>query len=122
MLKAGTAARRRSVQWPEPMNGAAQQSGVERFLDVLDRRLQERDPNWVGHCKLLLTSPDGSAYASMTAAGDRPRWAGRPGASTGAEITIYVAIYGLTDGDVAAALDGVLAAEPLLGEAGVAAS
>ncbi len=114
MLKAGTAARRRSIRWNQAVEAETVRHGVEQLLRELDRRLQERDPNWVGHCKLLVTSGHGTAYASITAAGDQPRWAGAAVATNAVELTIYVALYGWSDGDVALALDSLLEEEPVL--------
>lgn len=114
MLKAGTAARRRSLRAEAELGAAAIRAGVERFLGALDRRLQQQDPTWVGHCKLLVSVDGQSAYASVTAAGDKPRWAGGPTATRQAEITVYVAIYSWKDADVAAVVDAALAEEPLL--------
>jgi hypothetical protein len=114
MLKAGTAARRRSLEWEIPRDAATVRQGVESFLHALDRRLQEHDPTWVGHCKVLLTSEGGSAYASMTGAGETARWAGAPVEARAAEATIYVALYNWSDQDVAQALDSVLADAPFL--------
>ena len=117
MLKAGTAARRQSVRLTQRMDGEEVRADVEQFLHTLDARLQQQDATWVGHCKLLITSGDATAYASMTAADDTPRWAGAPVALESAEITLYVALYSWTDADVAAAVDGLLAATPILHEA-----
>ena len=114
MLKAGTAARRRSLQWEAPRDGPAIRQGVEAFLHVLDQRLQGHDPTWVGHCKVLVASNGGSAYASMTGAGETARWAGAPTEARAAEATIYVALYNWSDQDVAQALDSVLLDAPLL--------
>lgn len=116
MLKAGTAARRRSIRLAQPMAADEVRTEVEYFLTCLDVRLQEEDQTWVGHCKLLVASGDTTAYASLTAAGDTPRWAGQPPAVVSAEITIYVALYSWTDAAVAAAVDGVLETTPLLTE------
>ena len=113
MLKAGTAARRRSIHREAPLTAGDIRVRVEHFLHRLDLRLQEHDPAWVGHCKLLVASDQGTVYASITQAGESPRWSGEPVASQRAELTIYVALYGWSDADVAAALDGTLAAEPL---------
>ena len=114
MLKAGTAARRQSLRGGEPLSPDELRRGVEHFLERLDQRLQERDPNWVGHCKLLVAGDGATAYASIAAAGERPRWASELHALDRAELTIYVALYGWSDGDVARALDGALGAEPVL--------
>ena len=113
MLKAGTAARRRSIHRRAPLTAGDIRAEIEHFLRLLDHRLQEHDPAWVGHCKLLVASEHGTAYASLTQANESPRWAGELTASGMAELTIYVALYGWSDADVAAALDGTLAAEPL---------
>jgi hypothetical protein len=113
MLKAGTAARRRSIHRRAPLAASDIRAGIEHFLHLIDRRLQELDPTWVGHCKLLVASEHGTAYASLTQANESPRWAGEPMDSGMAELTIYVAIYGWNDAEVAEALDSTLAAEPL---------
>ncbi len=117
MLKAGTAARRRSLRFGRTLPAEEVRDAVERFLKQLDARLQERDPTWVGHCKLLVSSGPQIAYASMTAAGDSPRWAGHLAQLETAEITIYVALYSWTDGDVGLTLDALLASQPVLPEA-----
>ncbi len=114
MLKAGTAARRRSARWESPVEPEALRQAAESFLRELDRRLQLDDPTWVGHCKLLVASESGTGYASVTAAGESPRWAGTLAAATAAEMTIYVALYGWSDEKVARALDGMLAQTPLV--------
>lgn len=108
MLKAGSAARRRSLRWNTPVDPATLRAGVEGFLRALDEHLQERDPAWVGHCKLLVSAEAGAAYASLVAAGDPVRWSGELAATSSAEITIYAAIYGQTDADVARTLDDAL--------------
>ena len=118
MLKAGTAARRRTVRLGASLAPDAVRIAVEDVLHTLDQRLKQRDARWGGHCKLLVTAGEQTAYASLTAAGDRPRWAGTPVELAEAEATIYVAIYGWTDADVAEALDGALATtwETLFGD------
>ena len=121
MLKAGTAARRQTLHGDASLTADEIQRNVEQFLHALDSRLQERDPQWVGHAKLLLSGEDHTVYASITAAGDRPRWAGVPQPLKTAEATIYVAAYGLGDSEVAAAVDGVLARTPILAFPGVTA-
>lgn len=123
MLKAGTAARRRSLRFDRSLPPEEVRDGIEQFLKQFDHKLQEQDPSWVGHCKLLISAGEQSAYASLTAAADIPRWAGHPPRVEleVAEITIYVALYGWVDGDVAQALDGFLAAYPVLPDAQPAA-
>ncbi len=113
MLKAGTAARRRSIRPDVPLAAVDARRHVELFLHTVDRRLQERDPSWVGHCKLLVASGESTAYASVTAANDSPRWSGALPEIVAAELTVYLAIYGWSDSQVAEVLDGALAAEPL---------
>ncbi len=117
MLKAGTAARRRTLRWNEPVDGATLKQGAEHFLRTLDSRLQEQEATWVGHCKLMLVGPEQTAYVSLTAAGDTLRWAGEPVATRSIEMTIYVALYNWTDADVARVLDAVLADEPFVAAA-----
>ena len=117
MLKAGTAARRISVQWDAPVAPEVVRGEVERWLQQLDRRLQARDATWVGHCKLLIASERNTVYASLTAADDEPRWAGTLGELDAAELTIYVALYSWSDADVAQALDGLLAEEAIFSTA-----
>lgn len=114
MLKAGTAARRQSARWDTPIEPDMLRQGAEAFLRQLDQRLQVEDPTWVGHCKLLVASESGTGYASATAAGESPRWAGTVGRAKTAEMTIYVALYGWSDEKVAQALDGLLAEAPLV--------
>jgi hypothetical protein len=121
MLKAGTAARRKSLRGDRSLPAAEVRTDVEQFLRALDTQLQQFDPQWVGHAKLLLTQDESTFYASITAADDQPRWAGAPADLTQAEATIYVAIYGQTDADVASAVDHTLAMTPILSFPGVTA-
>lgn len=110
MLKAGSAARRLSLHFEQPKLSAELQGSVEAFLRDVDQQLQQHAPAWVGHCKLLITANDQSAYASITTADDTVRWTGPlPTSLINAELTVYAAIYNLTDAQVAATLDAKLA-------------
>ncbi len=111
MLTAGSAARRVSLASATTCSGPAFAATVAAFLRQVDAALQQSAPAWVGHCKLLVSAADSSAYASITAADDEVRWSGTLAASfDSAEITAYAAIYNLSDAQVAAALDAHLAA------------
>ena len=121
MLKAGTAARRQTLHGDGPLAADEVRQGIQEFLRALDAALQQRDPNWVGHAKLLLAQGEATFYASITAAGDQPRWAGTPIDVEHAEATIYVAIYAMNDTEVAAALDATLATTLILPFRGVTA-
>jgi len=74
---------------------------VENLLGVCDRLLAARAPDWVGHCKALVESADGSgSYASLTAHGEPVTWAGRagmPGVISAPILTLYCVVYGTTD-------------------------
>lgn len=119
MLKAGTAARRQTLQGDGPLTAAEVSHNVEQFLLRVDAALQQADPQWVGHAKLLLSQDQHTFYASITAAGDQARWSGTPVELERAEATLYAAIYGLTDAQVAAAIDATLASTPILAFPGV---
>jgi hypothetical protein len=109
MLKAGTAARRRTVGWTDSQAPEQILESVESLLRAVDERLKGSSADWIGHVKILISGEDESAYGSITAAGDSPRWSGRlTRAMIQAELTVYAAIYGLTDSQVAQAVDGAL--------------
>ena len=111
MLKAGTAARRRTLGWPDPQSPDAVHATIAALLRAIDQRLQPHE--WVGHVKIMLIDGDITIYGSITAAADEPRWSGRLDRSvTHGELTVYAAIYNLSDGEVAQAVDGALAALP----------
>lgn len=114
MLKAGTAARRQTLHGDGALTATDVKNSVEQFLQRLDSALQQADPQWVGHAKLLLSQGKHTFYASITAAGDTARWSGTPVDLERAEATLYAAIYGLVDAQVAAAVDDTLAAIPIL--------
>jgi hypothetical protein len=106
MLKAGTAARRRTLNWNDSQRADQLRALVESLLRAVDERLTPASDAWIGHVKVLMTAAGDSAYGSITAAGDSPRWAGRlTQPATHAELTIYAAIYSLTDAQVARAVD-----------------
>lgn len=109
MLKAGSAARRLTLDWAAPQPGPQFAALVETTMRAIDRRLQNTAPTWVGHCKLLVSSDGAAVYASLTTADDVVRWTGTlPATLHHAEITLYAAIYALPDAVVAAALDAEL--------------
>lgn len=110
MLKAGSAARRRSLNFAPPQPPSVMIDLVGTFLQAVDQQLQQSAPLWVGHCKLLVSNGSQTAYASITTADDVVRWTDVLSEPIGsAELTIYAAIYNLTDAQVAAALDQQLA-------------
>ncbi len=111
MLKAGTAARRRTLTWRDAQPPDQIRASVETLLRAIDERLKTSAADWIGHVKILIAADDASTYGSITAAGDSPRWAGRlTRPLSHAELTVYAAIYKLTDAQVAQAVDGALRA------------
>lgn len=111
MLKAGTAARRRTQSWETPQPPAEIRQQIETLLRNIDALLQA-SADWVGHVKILISSGAETSYGSITTAGDTPRWSGTLTAPVSqAELTVYAAIYTLTDAQVAAAVDQALAAD-----------
>jgi hypothetical protein len=114
MLKAGTAARRRSQHWEIAQDPADVRQGIEALLHRIDTLLQQSNAAWVGHVKILISSGSETSYGSITTADDSPRWSGTLATPLSrAELTIYAAIYTLTDAQVAAAVDQALAAADL---------
>jgi hypothetical protein len=114
MLKAGTAARRRTIHWDAPRSPAATREFVSTLLVGVGERLAASSPEWIGHVKIMLTSGSAATYGSLTAATDRPHWAGAlTGDIADVEMTVYAAIYSLTDAQVAQAVDETLAAEQI---------
>lgn len=109
MDDAGSAARRVELTFDTPEDWPALRQRVEGVLRDLDRRLCVRASDWVGHCKALVATADGSAYASLTGAGEAISWRGelREPASR-AELTIYAAVWGLTEEVVTEALASVV--------------
>jgi len=114
MLKAGTAARRRTLTGGTIYEPTALQSLVVDVLGRIDGLLQQTKADWVGHIKVLIGDGNVAMYGSVTMAGDAPTWAGQLTAGLErAELTIYAAIYTLTDAQVAAAVDEALAEQSL---------
>lgn len=114
MLKAGTAARRRSLAWDEPPTPEVVREQIAVLLDGIGGRLQTVNPHWIGHVKIMVSSDGEATYGSLTAATDRPQWAGALQTTTArAEMTIYAAIYNFTDAQVASAVDETLGANGL---------
>ncbi len=110
MLKAGTVARRSTLSWPEPQPPEALRKQIAVLLAGIGGRLASVNPQWIWHIKVMVTSGAEATYGSLTAATDRPQWAGALGhALTHAEMTVYAAIYSLTDAQVAQAVDSALA-------------
>lgn len=113
MLKSGSASRRRSLRWSQRQSSEALTAEIERLLERCDRALQKRSPEWIGHCKAMLNVQGKLAYASLGMAGAPAVWAGGPLPPTeSAELTLYAAIYGMPDDQVASALDEALASHP----------
>jgi hypothetical protein len=114
MLKAGTAARRRTYTWDTAQQPADVYQQIETLLQAIDQLLQKSSQDWVGHVKILILNGAETAYGSITAAGDPARWSGTLTTPLHqAEVTIYAAIYTLTDAQVAAAVDQGLATADL---------
>jgi hypothetical protein len=114
MLKAGTAARRRTLSWETAQPAADVRQQIEVLLHSIDTLLQQQNADWVGHVKILISSGAETSYGSVTSSGDTPRWSGTLSAPVSrAELTIYAAIYSLIDAQVAAAVDQSLAAADL---------
>ncbi len=110
MLKAGTAARRRTLSWPQPQPPAALREQIAELLTGIGGRLASANPQWIGHIKVMVSCGAEATYGSLTASTDRPQWAGTLRSSfTQAEMTVYAAIYSVTDAHVAQAVDSALA-------------
>jgi hypothetical protein len=112
MLKAGTAARRRTQSWATAQTPETIRRQIETLLHGIDTLLQQHSADWVGHVKILVSSGAETSYSSLTSAGDKPRWSGVLSEPVSqAELTIYAAIYSLSDAQVAAAVDQALTAD-----------
>lgn len=110
MLKAGTAARRRTLILAKPQTPDSMRDRIATLLEDIGGRLREFNERWIGHVKIMISSGNESTYGSLTAASDRPHWAGALTANIeNAELTVYAAIYSLSDAQVAQAVDGGLA-------------
>jgi hypothetical protein len=110
MLKAGTAARRRTLSLAEPQTPDELRERIAALLEDIGARLREFNERWIGHVKIMISSGSESTYGSLTAATDRPHWAGALSSNvTNAELTVYAAIYSVSDAQVAQAVDGALA-------------
>ncbi|MBA3945288.1 MAG: hypothetical protein H0X37_12080 [Herpetosiphonaceae bacterium] len=106
MLKAGSAARRVSLHFDPPQTSEEVAGMIEEYLQAVDRQLQSMDASWVGHCKLLIDVAGAVVYGSITMAGDDVRWTGAMLPMVPhAEVTVYAAIYNLSDEQVAGVLD-----------------
>lgn len=111
MLKAGTAARRRTLAWTEAQPPDVVRNQVEDVLRAIDQRLLPIKGDWVGHVKVLVASGSEIMYGSITTADDALRWSGALNTPVReAELTVYAAIYTLSDAQAAQAVDGALQA------------
>ncbi len=109
MLKAGSAARRVSLHFDPPQASSQVARMIEDYLHAVDLRLQTIAPAWVGHCKLLIDVAGEAVYGSITTADDDVRWTGTiTSILAHAELTVYAAIYNLSDEQVAGVLDAYL--------------
>ncbi len=109
MLKAGTAARRHTLNLSAPQTPDEMREQIAVLLEDIGARLREVNERWIGHVKIMTSSGSESTYGSLTAANDRPHWAGELSSNvTTVELTVYAAIYSLTDAQVAHAVDTVL--------------
>lgn len=108
MHSAGNAARRVRLTTPQPW--PALQQLAEALLVAINADLIRSAPHWLGHCKLLVETDRGSAYASLTGADEPISWRGTltgPFGQIG--LTAYGVVYGATDQAVAAAINRALA-------------
>ncbi len=109
MLKAGTAARRRTLTLAEPQTPDDMRDRIAALLEDIGARLREHNERWIGHVKIMISNGNESTYGSLTAATDRPHWAGTLSSNiSNAELTVYAAIYSVSDAQVAQAVDGAL--------------
>ncbi len=69
-------------------------------MQAADECICTAAPEWLGHCKLLVDTGDQVCYVSRTEANGHRSWSNllKPlDAATKAEITIYIAVYGIDD-------------------------
>jgi len=71
---------------------------AEAVLHTVDAALQQHAPTWLGHCKLLIETPQTVVYASLVEANGAISWSGSAcELSMEAAITLYCAVYGVDD-------------------------
>ncbi|MFD3162510.1 hypothetical protein [Herpetosiphon sp. NSE202] len=76
------------------------QALFEAALQTADECICTAAPEWLGHCKLMLDTGDQVCYVSRTEANGHNSWSNAPkplATATKAEITIYIAVYGIDD-------------------------
>lgn len=78
----------------------ALQALFEAALQAADECICTAAPEWLGHCKLLLDTGEQVCYVSRTEANGHNSWSNPPkplDVTTNAEVTIYIAVYGIDD-------------------------
>lgn len=113
MLKAGTVARRRTLTWETAQSPDAIREQITALLNAIDGQIQTTQPEWIGHIKIMLINGAETMYGSLTTAADQVRWAGTLLTPiTRGELTIYAAIYSVSDALVAQSVDTALLTLP----------
>jgi hypothetical protein len=111
MSEAGSAARRVEMEWEVPQPWPELRRLAEELLAAFDGRLAREAPDWIGHCKVLVATAEGCAYASITAAGERASWRGTlvlP--ATAAAFTVYAVVWATPETAVETAVAHAIAA------------
>lgn len=104
MLEAGTAVRR--VVVPRALDA----DQIAALLHTCDELIRRHAPPWLGHCKALIETPHGNAYASITGAHEPLSWRGAiPPSSEQPMVTVYCVAYGVTNEQMAEIVDQVVA-------------
>ncbi len=93
MLVIGTAVRSGNVMLPADWAALA-----HAMLHTVDTELQRFAPTWLGHCKLLIETPQTVVYASLVEADGAISWSSSASdLGMEATITLYCAVYGVDD-------------------------
>ncbi len=111
MSEAGSAARRVEMEWEAPQPWPELRRLAEELLAAFDGRLTQEAPDWLGHCKVLVATAEGCAYASLTAAGERATWRGALALpAMAAAFTVYAVIWAAPEAAVETAVAHAIAA------------
>lgn len=113
MLTAGSAVRQVELGGSTPRSWPALQQLVAALLATCDLLIAARAPGWLGHCKALISTPDGSAYASITGADEPLSWRGSLAHGLAPDaplrLTLYCIAYGPDDATMAEVVERALA-------------
>jgi hypothetical protein len=108
-MDAANASRQVALEWDEPRSWPELRALAEGLLAACDAALRPELPDWIGHLKALVATPEGAAYASLTGAGEPVTWRGALAQPTRrAEVTLYAVVWAAPEPVLQAAVDAAM--------------